>query len=188
MVEVKHEERLCGCDNFILAHQVEQVYYMSYPCEKLSAWWVVYKVNPRERLHTPGDAGYHENQLEAGEVDEVYQDDELPCSFNIDPDSALDSLLGDANDVTVPEERKQTLSKKRKRKIFNVLAISYYVLAISYYTLAISYYVFYEYSLVLVFNRMSKKLKHITKKLFGGKSNAEMADTLFKGSSSGSSR
>jgi hypothetical protein len=38
-----------------------------------------------------------------GEVDEDYQDDELPCSFNIDPDLALNSLLGDANDVTVPE-------------------------------------------------------------------------------------
>lgn len=110
MVEVKHAERLRGCDNFILAHQVEQVYYMSYPCEKLSAWWVVYKVNPRERLHTPGDVAY---QLEVGEVDEVYQDDELLSSFNIDPDSALDSLRGDANDVTFPEKMKQQHRKKK---------------------------------------------------------------------------
>jgi hypothetical protein len=48
IVEVKHADRLSGCDPFILTHQVEQVYYMSYPCQKLSAWWVVYKVNPRE--------------------------------------------------------------------------------------------------------------------------------------------
>jgi hypothetical protein len=48
MVEVKHVHRLCGCDPFVLTQQVEQVYYMSYPCEKLSAWWVVYRVNPRE--------------------------------------------------------------------------------------------------------------------------------------------
>jgi hypothetical protein len=41
-----------------------------------------------------------------GEVDEVYQDDELSCSFNIDLDSALNSLLGNANDVTVPKQRK----------------------------------------------------------------------------------
>jgi hypothetical protein len=39
----------------------------------------------------------------AGEVDEVYQDDELSCSFNIDLDSTLNSLLDDANDVIVPE-------------------------------------------------------------------------------------
>jgi hypothetical protein len=121
MVEVKHAHRLCGCDPFVLAHQVEQVYYMSYPCKKLSAWWVVYRVNPRERLHIPDDSGYHENQVPAGEVDEVYQDDELLSSFNIDPYSALNSLLGDANDVTVPEQRKQTLRNKKKRKILNVL-------------------------------------------------------------------
>jgi hypothetical protein len=116
MIEVKHVNHLCGCDPFILTHQVEQVYYMSYSCEKLSAWWVVYKVIPWERLHTPGDAGYHENQLEAGEVDEVYQDDELLCLFNINLDLTLNSLLSDANDVTVLEERKQTLSKKSTTK------------------------------------------------------------------------
>jgi hypothetical protein len=85
---------------------------MPYPCEKLSAWWVVYKVNPRERLHTPDDSSYHENQVPTGEDDEVYQDDELPYSFHIDPDLALNSLLGDANDVTVPEQRKQSIRKK----------------------------------------------------------------------------
>jgi hypothetical protein len=48
----------------------------------------------------------------AGEVDEVYQDDELSCSFHIDLDSALNSLLGDANDVIVHEQRKRPLRKK----------------------------------------------------------------------------
>jgi hypothetical protein len=95
-------------------------------------------VNPHERLHTPDDSGYHENQVPAGEVDEVYQDDELSCSFNIDPELELNSLLGDANDVTVPEQRKQTLRKKRKRKILNGLYISYYIHAIPYYILYIS--------------------------------------------------
>jgi hypothetical protein len=74
----------------------------------------------------------------AGEVDEVYQDDELPCSFNIDPELALNSLLSVANDVTVPEKSKQSLTKKMKRKILNVLDISYYIHAIPYYVLYIS--------------------------------------------------
>jgi hypothetical protein len=43
------------CDTFILTHQVEQVYYLPYPYQKLSACWVVHKVNPHKRLHTPGD-------------------------------------------------------------------------------------------------------------------------------------
>jgi hypothetical protein len=180
MVEVKHARQLRGCDLFVLAHQVEQVYYMSYPCEKLNAWWVVYRVNPREWLHTPNDSGYHENQVPVGEVDEVYQDDELPCSLNINPDLALNSLVGDANDVTLPEQRKQNLRETKKRKILNILYISYYVICILYYVLYISYYVFYEYSLVLVLNRMSKRLKSVMKKLFGGMSSTVLStDTHF---------
>jgi hypothetical protein len=72
----------------------------------------VYRVNPHEWLHAPDDSGYHENQVASGEVDEVYQDDELSCSFNIDQDLTLNSLLSDANDVTVLGQRKQTLRKK----------------------------------------------------------------------------
>jgi hypothetical protein len=106
MVEVKHAHRLRGCDTIVLAHQVKQVHYMLYPCEKLSAWWVVHRVNAREWLHILDDSGYHENQVPVGEVDEVYQDDEFPCSFHINPDSTLNSLLSDAKDVTVPEQRK----------------------------------------------------------------------------------
>jgi hypothetical protein len=37
MVEVK-PDWLSGCDPFILAQQVEYVYYMSYLWQKLSAW------------------------------------------------------------------------------------------------------------------------------------------------------
>jgi hypothetical protein len=33
MVEVKHNEQLQGYDTFVLAHQVEQMYYLSYPCK-----------------------------------------------------------------------------------------------------------------------------------------------------------
>jgi hypothetical protein len=90
------------------------------------------------------------NQVLAREVDEVYQDDELPSSFNIDPDSALNSLLGNANDVIVPKQMKQTLRKKKKCKILNILYISYYVLYISYYIHAISCYLLYI-SLILCF-------------------------------------
>jgi hypothetical protein len=174
MVEVKHARRLRGCDPFILAHQVEQVYYMSYPCEKLSAWWVVYRVNPREWLHTPDDLGYHENQVSDGELDEVYQDDEL-CSFNIK------TKLG--TELFSLEQRKQTLRNTNKHKILNILYILYYVLYISYY-------VSDEYSLVLVLNRMSKRLKSVTKKLFGGKSSSKALSTktLFQGCSTASRR
>jgi hypothetical protein len=41
--------------------------------------------------------------VEDGEVDDVYEDDELSSSINIDPNSALESLLCDAKDVIVPK-------------------------------------------------------------------------------------
>jgi hypothetical protein len=43
----------------------------------------------------------------------------------------------------------------------------------------LSCYVFDEYSIVVVLNRMSKRLKSVTKKLFGGKSRVGRVDTLF---------
>jgi hypothetical protein len=52
----------------------------------------------------------------------------------------------------------------------------------------LSYYDFDEYSLVFVLNRMSKRLKSVTKKLFGGKSSVGRADTLFQGCSTASTR
>jgi hypothetical protein len=66
----------------------------------------------------------------------------------------------------------------------------YYVAYILYYVLYISYYVFDEYSLVIVLNRMSKRLKSVTKKLFGGKSSSRAlsTDTLFQGCSTAGRR
>jgi hypothetical protein len=43
MVEVKHESRYLG-SNLLLAHQAQQVYYLSYPHPSLKNWWIVYKV------------------------------------------------------------------------------------------------------------------------------------------------
>jgi hypothetical protein len=85
MVEVKHEEQICGDDTKILAHRCEQVYYMSYPCRCFNDWWVVYKVNPCERLYGLSDAVYSKRQIEMEEgANENFRDDELPSTFNID--------------------------------------------------------------------------------------------------------
>ena len=78
---------------------------MSYPNEKLHAWWVVHKVNPRERLCTPSDAGYHDSQVD-DEVDEVYQEKELAASFVIEPSAELNLLVGDRDDISIPKKQK----------------------------------------------------------------------------------
>jgi hypothetical protein len=48
LVEVNHKLRLSGYNPFFLAHQVEMVDYMSYPChsESLEPWWIVQRVCP----------------------------------------------------------------------------------------------------------------------------------------------
>jgi hypothetical protein len=75
------------------------VYYLSYACQKLNAWWVVHKVNPRERLHTQGDAGYHDTSTLDDDVDNVYQEEELPPSFIVDLGAGHDDLVGDVDDI-----------------------------------------------------------------------------------------
>jgi hypothetical protein len=88
------------------------MYYLSYPCQKLNVWWVVHKVNPCERLHTLGDVGYHDTLMLD---DDVYQEEELPPSFAIDPGAGLDDLLGDVDDIEMPiiVKRKWKLIKKK---------------------------------------------------------------------------
>jgi hypothetical protein len=78
------------------------VYYLSYPYEKLNAWWVVDKVNPREWLHTLGDAVYHDTPMLDDDVDEVYQEEELPPFFIVNLGAILDDLVGDAGDIEMP--------------------------------------------------------------------------------------
>jgi hypothetical protein len=51
----------------------------------------------------------------------------------------------------------------------------------------LSYFVFDEYSHGLVLNRTSKRLKSVTKKLFGGKNRAGTTGNLFQGCSTASS-
>jgi hypothetical protein len=36
------------------------------------------------------------------DIDEVYQEEELPPSFVIDPGVGLDDLVGDADDIEMP--------------------------------------------------------------------------------------
>jgi hypothetical protein len=75
------------------------------------------------------------------EVNEVYQDDELSCSFNIDPDSTLTSLLSDANDVIVLEQRKQVLRKKETKDIEGSL---YFILCSLYSILYSCYFLLHS--------------------------------------------
>jgi hypothetical protein len=62
--------------------------------------------------------------------------------------------------------------------MFSIFYIMFFIFHILFFIFLLDYG-FDEYSLVLVLNMMSKKLKSVTKKLFGGKSRAGMTDNLF---------
>jgi hypothetical protein len=68
MVEVKHES-CYTCINLLLAHQAQQVYYLSYPHVSMENWWVVYKINPE--IHTRR----YDEYMERNEEEDVYQEE-----------------------------------------------------------------------------------------------------------------
>jgi hypothetical protein len=74
----------------------------------------VYKVNPRERLYAPGEASYVESQIEQ-EVGaaEIFQDDELTSTFNVQTEMLEEYLLSDQNYVEIPPKRKRVTRKKK---------------------------------------------------------------------------
>jgi hypothetical protein len=43
----------------------------------------------------------------------IYQEEELPTSFVVDPAAALNSLVGDGDDVTVLQKQKRQPVKKK---------------------------------------------------------------------------
>jgi hypothetical protein len=68
MVEVKHESRYLGSD-LLLAHQAQQVYYLSYPHPCFKNWWVDYKVRPK--MHT----SQYDEHIEGHGDDDIYQEE-----------------------------------------------------------------------------------------------------------------
>jgi hypothetical protein len=107
MVEIKHESQYTGI-NLLLAHQTQQVYYLSYPHVSLKNWWVVYKVNPK--IHTR----QYDEYMERNEEDDVYQEEiEEHKNFMV-PDGAILTELA-TRDIELMEE-KQVPSKKHFQK------------------------------------------------------------------------
>jgi hypothetical protein len=107
MVEVKHESRYT-CINLLLAHQAQQVYYLSYPHINLKNWWVVYKVNPE--IHTR----WYDEYMERNEEDDIYQEEiKEHENFTISDRARLTELA--TRDVELMEEE-QGPSKKHFQK------------------------------------------------------------------------
>jgi hypothetical protein len=93
LVEIKHALRLKSFDPFVMASQVTQVYYLSYPCKDrdLSPWWVVYQVAHHGCV--PVNGVNDESMSSEHVIHDVYQEDGLDGTFVVDLGEALDSLV-----------------------------------------------------------------------------------------------
>jgi hypothetical protein len=96
MVEVKHESRYLGSD-LLLAHQAQQVYYLSYPHPSFKNWCVVYKVHPEMHTHQ------YDEYIEGHGDDDIYQEEiEVDHNFTVYDGAGLTEL--DAGDVELFDE------------------------------------------------------------------------------------
>jgi hypothetical protein len=96
MVEVKYESHYLG-SNLLLAHQAQQVYYLSYPHTSFKNWLVVYKVRPE--IHTHRYDEYVERHEDGG----IYQEEiEVDHNFTTTDGASLTEL--DTGDVELLDE------------------------------------------------------------------------------------
>jgi hypothetical protein len=107
MVEVKYESYYSG-SNLLLAHQVQYVYYLSYPHSSFKNWWIVYKVHPKMHTHR------YDEYVEGHHDDEIYQEEiEVDPNFMVSDRAGLIEL--DTDDVELLDEE-QGPSKKCLQK------------------------------------------------------------------------
>jgi hypothetical protein len=96
MVEVKHKSRYSG-SNLLLAHQAQQVYYLSYPHPSFKNRWVVYKVYSEMHTHQ------YDEYVEGHENDDIYQEEiEVDQNFTLSDGAGLAEL--DTGDVELLNE------------------------------------------------------------------------------------
>jgi len=111
LVEIKHALRLKSFDPFVMASQVTQVYYLSYPCKDkdLSPWWVLYQVAPHGCV--PLNGANDESMSFEHVIHDVYQEDGLDGTFVIDLGEALDSLVSLGSDEITDVVDLETIEK-----------------------------------------------------------------------------
>jgi hypothetical protein len=129
IVEVKHESCNLG-NNILLAHQAQQMYYLSYPHQSFKNWWVVYKVNPE--MHTRRYEEYVGGQEEEDVIDVCQEQPEEHQKFTVSHRPRLTEFA--TRDVELMEEEESppkqrlqksqcTIERKQRRKRLNTCVI-----------------------------------------------------------------
>jgi hypothetical protein len=91
-----------------LAHQAQQVYYLSYHHPSFKNWWVVYKLRPE--IHTCR----YDEYVEVHEDDDIYQEEiEVYQNFTISDGAGLTEL--DTDDVELLDEEAGPSNKRLQK-------------------------------------------------------------------------
>jgi hypothetical protein len=126
IVEVKHGSKLQGQDDVVLAHQVEQVYYLPYPHPSFHAWWVAFKVN--RQVFPPGDTSCLESDTgdddhdvfqEAG-LEQLSDEDEhdvIGQSFHVSEEEGPQLLENEEVDLIEEPRSKRKRAARRSVRI-----------------------------------------------------------------------
>jgi hypothetical protein len=108
MVEVKHESCYSG-SNLLLAHQAQQLYYLSYPHPSLKNLWFVYKVNSEMHTH------WYDEYIERHEDDDIYQEEiKVDQNFMVTDEAGLAEL--DTDDAELLDEEADRSKKSFKNQ------------------------------------------------------------------------
>jgi hypothetical protein len=125
MVEVKHKSHYSD-NNLLFAHQAKQVYYLSYPHERIKNWWVVYKVNPE--MHTHRYDEYVEIHEDVDVIDFYQEENEGYQSFMVSDRAGLTELATPGIELIEEEPcntfSNQNMSLKDKKGVNDLMHVS----------------------------------------------------------------
>lgn len=113
LVEINHASKLSCFDPFILASQVCQVYYLSYPCKSrqdLLDWKVTYKVPPRG--YVPVFETDDSSAQDGVHPEPFFQEEGLQGDFVIDLGDGIDNLPSYMSDEITDPKDLEYLAKK----------------------------------------------------------------------------
>nr|GEY53626.1 hypothetical protein [Tanacetum cinerariifolium]GEY53634.1 hypothetical protein [Tanacetum cinerariifolium] len=94
LVDINHKKKLRNYDPFIMAHQAQQVYFISYPSMRKDKndWWAVCRTKARSTIVAPTQP-----------IDSAYQEDGAALPFLVTENDEVEKLHDDEGDMELVE-------------------------------------------------------------------------------------
>nr|GEU91327.1 transposon-like protein [Tanacetum cinerariifolium] len=94
LVDINHKKKLRNYDPFIMEHQAQQVYFISYPSMRRDKndWWAVCRTKAKSTIVSPTQP-----------IDSAYQEDGAALPFHVTENDEVEKLHDDKGDMEVVE-------------------------------------------------------------------------------------